>query len=248
MELGKPIAVGNTAKVYLVDGKVVKIFNDYFPDGEAEYEANKQRYAYSCGLKVPMIYDVTRIDGRQAILMEYVCGETLGEKINKNRSKTEQYMNLSVDIQLSIHKCKAEKLESMDKRLYNGLIRAKQLDERQKNILLERMQKIEYEKRLCHGDYHCFNVIKNDDDIMIIDWVDASAGDPRADACRSYLLYLMYSIDLAKPYIEAYCNKSGYSESEILQWLPILAGARLRENVSLEEEKKIMDIVSRYCE
>jgi len=47
MNLGEPIKKGNTADIYLHDGKIIKVFNDNLPDTEAEYEANKQKYAYS---------------------------------------------------------------------------------------------------------------------------------------------------------------------------------------------------------
>ena len=76
MDLGKPIAKGNTAEVYLCDGKIIKLFKESMPENEAEYEANKQRCAYSCNLPVPRIYDVTVIGKRQAIIMEHIDGNT----------------------------------------------------------------------------------------------------------------------------------------------------------------------------
>ena len=57
MNLGTPIAVGNTAQIFLYENKIVKVFNDYLPHTEATYEANKQKYADSCGLSVPKIID-----------------------------------------------------------------------------------------------------------------------------------------------------------------------------------------------
>ena len=68
MNLGNPIARGNTAKIYLLDNKIIKVFNDFLPNTESINEANKQKYAYSCGLPVPKIFDVTKINGKQAIV------------------------------------------------------------------------------------------------------------------------------------------------------------------------------------
>jgi len=76
LELGSPIAIGNTAKIYLYENKIVKIFNDYLPVTESSNEANKQRFAYSCGLSVPKVLDVTKVNGKQAIIMEYIKGKT----------------------------------------------------------------------------------------------------------------------------------------------------------------------------
>ena len=76
MVLGNPIAKGNTAEIYLTDDKVVKLFKDYLPDTESMNEA-KKKYAYSCGLPVPNVFEVIKIQNRQAIIMEHVKGTTL---------------------------------------------------------------------------------------------------------------------------------------------------------------------------
>lgn len=247
MVLGEPIAKGNTADIYLQNGKIIKLFNDFLPDTESVYEANKQKYAYSCGLAVPLIYDVTKINGKQAIIMEYIAGRTVGDIIYENMSKASQYMNLSVDTQIGIHEVKTEKLELMNDRLSKQITSATLLSDRQKQFLMDKLQAMQYEKRLCHGDYNVFNIILKDNKVTIIDWVDSSAGDIKADVYRTYLLYSQYSIDFADLYIQLYCQSSGLSQEEIFICEPIIAGARLSENVSPESAKRLFDIVKRYC-
>jgi aminoglycoside phosphotransferase (APT) family kinase protein len=44
--------------------------------------------------------------------------------------------------------------------------------------------------RLCHGDLHPSNVILGSDGPMIVDWFDASRGDPIADVARSSVTLL----------------------------------------------------------
>ena len=95
MNLGEPIKKGNTAEIYLHDGKIVKVFNDNLPNTEAEYEANKQKYAYSCGLPVPFVYETASINGRQAIIMEHITGRTIGDMLFDDMTKAYEYMNLS---------------------------------------------------------------------------------------------------------------------------------------------------------
>jgi aminoglycoside phosphotransferase (APT) family kinase protein len=41
---------------------------------------------------------------------------------------------------------------------------------------------------VCHGDLHPGNVIMSPQGPVIIDWIDASRGDPLADVARSVLL------------------------------------------------------------
>lgn len=107
MNLGEPIAKGNTATIYLHNNKIIKVFNSNIPDTEAEHEAKKQMYAYSCGLPVPNIYEVTKVNSSQAIIMEHIAGDTIGEIIFNDMTKAEQYLRLSVDIQFKNTCCKS---------------------------------------------------------------------------------------------------------------------------------------------
>ncbi|MCL2003240.1 MAG: aminoglycoside phosphotransferase family protein [Oscillospiraceae bacterium] len=245
--MDKLIAAGNTADVYLREGKIVKLFKDFLPDTEAEYEANKQRFAYSQGLPVPYVFEVTAINGRQAVIMEYAAGKTLGELVFGDKTTTERYMSLSVDIQLRIHDVKANDFELMTDKLARQLRSASALSERQQDALLEKLHGMRFDKRLCHGDYHIFNVILGEAGATVIDWVDASAGDAKADAYRTYLLYSQYSTELADGYLRLYCEKSGTPQSGIFAWAPIVAGARLSENVASEKAGRLLETVSRFC-
>ncbi|MFJ5714491.1 aminoglycoside phosphotransferase family protein [Neobacillus sp. NPDC093127] len=246
MNLGTPIASGNTAKIYLYENRIVKVFNDYLPDTESSNEANKQKYAYSCGLPVPKIVDVTKIDGKQAIIMEYIKGRTIGDFLTENMEQAEFYINISVDIQQKIHLISADSLEPMTEKLSRQIYSADNLDKRLKAALIEKLDSMTFEKRLCHGDYHLFNLIMSDNQVTIIDWVDASAGDIRADIYRTYLLYSHVSMELADLYLRLYCAKSDLSKDEIFQWAPIIAGARLSENVSSENSERLLEIVDHY--
>jgi len=245
MNLSNPITSGNTADIYLHEGKLIKLFKEFLPGTEAENEAKKQRYAYAHGLLVPHIYEVTKINDKQAIIMEYIPGETIGLIIQNDMTKAEYYMSLSVDVQMKMHKIKANNFELMTDKLINNILSAKALNARQKNTLMEKLQNMRFEMRLCHGDFHFLNLILNDTGVTIIDWIDSSAGDIKADVCRSYLLYSQYSTDMADLYIRLYCEKSGISQADIFAWLPIIAGARLNENVASENENRLLEIVNR---
>jgi hypothetical protein len=48
-------------------------------------------------------------------------------------------------------------------------------------------------------------------------------------------------------YLYFYCKKSGLSKDDIFQWAPIIAGARLSENVSSENNERLLKIVENYC-
>lgn len=245
-DLGAPLAVGNTAKVYLFENKIVKVFNDNLPDTESMNEAYKQEYAYSCGLHVPKVLDVAKLGGKQAIIMEYIKGKTIEDLIYSNPEQAEYYLDISIDIQQEIHQNEAHPIELMSKKLSRQIKNAPNLESKLKAVLLNKLDYMTFEKRLCHGDYHLFNLIMSDKKIEIIDWVDASAGDIRADIYRTYLLYSQFSMRLADMYLHLYCKKSGLSKDEIFKWAPIIAAARLSECVSTERADRLLEIVNYY--
>ncbi|MFS1515442.1 phosphotransferase [Bacillus sp. SCS-151] len=246
MDLGAPLALGNTAKIYLYHDRIVKIFNDYLPPTEALYEANKQKYAYSCGLPVPKVYDVTKINGKQAIIMEYIYGRTMGDLLLQNSDQVEYYMNISIDIQQQIHMVKADPIETMSEKLTRQIDEAPNLSNTYKSTLIHHLNSMTFEKRLCHGDFHLFNLIMSENKVIILDWVDSSAGDFYADICRTYILYFNFSKEIADMYLRLYCEKNKLSNDDILKWVPIIAAAKLSENISTEESESLIDIISNF--
>lgn len=247
MDLSNPIARGNTASIYQNGGQAIKVFHADLPEGEARYEAEKQKAACDSGLPVPRVLDVTRVDGRPAIIMEYVEGPTFGELIQREPDRALQYLALSVDIQMDIH-TKTASLESMRERLSSQLHAARRLDADCRASLLARLHALPDGDRLCHGDFHVFNLIRTENGPVIIDWVTACTGSPLIDACRSYLLYTGFSAGLADAYLRLYCEKSGCKPADILAWLPILAGARLCENATGESEERLLNLARQTTE
>ncbi|WP_404448629.1 aminoglycoside phosphotransferase family protein [Sutcliffiella horikoshii] len=243
MDIGEPIASGNTANIYLYENQIIKVFKEHLPSTEPNYEAQKQRFAFESNLRVPNILDVKKVNGKQSIIMEYVKGKTLGELVADNMEQLEFFLEMSIDIQMDIHTVLAETLEPMHARLQRKIEAVKGLDEKIKMSLVKKLSLMTVENKLCHGDFHFYNLIKSGDEVFIIDWVDASAGDPRADVCRTYILYTQVSTDIAELYLKLYCEKSGCSRKEILEWAPIIAAARLSENVATEDSHRLMKYI-----
>ncbi|MCC2338981.1 aminoglycoside phosphotransferase family protein [Bacillus tropicus] len=248
MVLGNPIAKGNTAEIYLYDNKIVKLFKEYLPDTESMNEAKKQKYAYSCGLPVPNVFEVTKIQNRQAIIMEYVKGENIGDLLLNNLNEAARYIGLCVNEQKKIHaiRVNTDGMELMGQRLERQIKSGYKLDEKQKGNILNRLHSIKFEPRLCHGDFHPFNLILSKKNVNIIDWVDASSGDIRADVFRTYLLYAQTSLELAEMYLHLYCKNTSLLRDEIFQWASIIIAARFSEKVSPQNEVYLKKLLNQY--
>lgn len=82
--------------------------------------------------------------------------------------------------------------------------------------------------------------------MKVIDWVDASSGDIRADVFRTYLLYSQSSVELAEMYLHIYCSRTGISRDEVFQWAPIIIAARFSEKVSPQNEVYLRRLLNQY--
>jgi aminoglycoside phosphotransferase (APT) family kinase protein len=247
--LGKPIATGNTAHIYHCEQGIVKLFHDYLPANVASYEGNKQQLVYNKGVNVPEVLDITTIEGRPALLMRYVEGRPIGELIlaslPHHPQQAEFYIHRFVEAQLGLHQLDGEPLETMEQKLSQQLHRAELLHNDERAVLLEQLSRMQYRKVICHGDLHPYNMLFSNNEVTIIDWVDATAGDMRADVYRTYLLIAPHSSTLAEQYIALYCDKSGVKREEIFQWAAIIAAARLSEHNLAEEKARLLAIVKK---
>lgn len=246
VNLGEPLAIGNTAKIYLNDNKIFKIYKDYLPSTEAAMEASKQIFAHSCGLPVPEVIEINKMEKNQVLIMEYIKGKTLGDLLFENPEKAEYYMSMSIDIQQQIHHYEGNNLPPILAKWRSQVEGSHILDGETKSLILAKLEVMPNEKRLCHGDFHLYNLVLADDKVWIIDWVDAGTGDVCADICRTYLLYLENHQELADLYLNIYCSKTDYLKEAILEWLPIVSAARLSENVSPYNKDKLLNIINRY--
>ncbi len=180
--------------------------------------------------------------------MEYIPGEPLGNLLLKEKEQSEKYLETSVKIQRKIHRIQPlpNEVDSMREKLTHQIRFSKSLSDKQKEQTLQRLTSLVNGNSFCHGDFHLFNLIQTDERVVVLDWVDATAGDFRADVCRSYLLYSQVSSEWADLYLQLYCEKSGISKTDVLQWLPIIAAARLSENVATDNQEQLLELVDLY--
>jgi aminoglycoside phosphotransferase (APT) family kinase protein len=81
--------------------------------------------------------------------------------------------------------------------------------------------------RLCHGDLHPSNIILSPRGPVLVDWFDASRGDPIADVARSSVILLADGAD-APPHLPG-------ADRATLERLTAAYLARLREHREIDE-------------
>ena len=88
-------------KVFAADYNKADIFN----------EALNQTRVEETGLFIPKVHELKKLDdGRLAIVMDYVEGKSLAQLIEENPSKSAQYLERLIDVQLSMNKLSSHNL------------------------------------------------------------------------------------------------------------------------------------------
>lgn len=238
--LGKLIGKGAQADVYAVDNKAIKVFKEHCSKIEVFYEALVNSVVESIDLPVPKIYEVIQIENRMGIVMDLIEGISMEQVILNDLNNLEFYLDQIIDLQIKIHSINIQVpgLLNMKDRLEQRISQSPILNNSQKKSLHGLLNGFDFGASLCHGDFHLMNLIKTDQNIVAIDWVDATYGSPEADLCRTYLLAELYSPEgFADIYLDLYCQKTNKQRKDILKWLPVIAGARLTERNESEEER-----------
>lgn len=184
---------------------------------------------------MPLPRGVACHGGRWGILMERCTGPSLADRMRAPGGAPAGSIAVMVGLHRRIHALDGAGLPAQHSRLACQIGQAAALDRAERKALLDRLAALDSgAERLCHGDFHPGNFLGPPEAPLIIDWVDASAGTPQADACRSYLLLSTVSADLATSYLDAYAGPSAAGREAVLARLPVIAGARLAEGFAAE--------------
>ena len=227
MKFDNVIAVRKAKKVYRDGDKCIKVFDKDYSKADVLNEALNQARIEETGLNIPKILEVTTIDGKWAIVSEFIEGVTLAELMEKNPDKYDEYLNVLVDIQLEIQSKTCPLLNKLKDKM-NRKISEADLDATTRYELHTRLEGMPKHKKVCHGDLNPSNIIVTEDGkYYIIDWSHATQGNASADAARTYLLFcLKENEETAKKYLDIFCKKSDTAKQYVEKWLPIVAASQ----------------------
>lgn len=245
MKLNNLIASGENVDVYKNGDMVIKLFKENQPKTAAMYEALTHSRVETTGLPMPIIHEISIIDGKWAITMDCIEGKTLHSVMKSDPENMEKYINQMVDLQLEIHSKTAPLLSKLKDKLTRQIKSLDSIDEVKKYELLTRLGSMPKHIKLCHGNFTPMNIIISKDKTYILDWVAARQGNASADVGRTYLMLCLDFPEAAELYLDTFCAKSGTKKKYVQDWLPIVAAAQLTKNKPEEKEllMKWIDVV-----
>ncbi len=239
MKSDKIVALRPGKKIYREGDKLIKLFDKGYSKADILNEALNQARVEETDLNIPKIEAVTVVDGSWSIVMNYIEGPTLEQLMNENPDKLDEYINLFVDLQRTVHTKRVPLLNMLIEKM-NRKISAANLNATTRYDLHTRLSGMKRHTKLCHDDFNPSNIIITADGTpYIVDWAHATQGNASADVARSYLLfYLQGKADVAEKYLKLFCKKTDTAIQYVQKWIPIVAASRLVK--APEEEKEFL--------
>ncbi len=217
-----------TAKTIYRDGDAaVKLFDSCYSKADILSEALNLARIEETGLPVPRVREVTKINGRWAIITDFIDGCTLQSLMKAHPERTEDYLARFVDIQLAMHQKTCPMLTKLKDKMNQKISRA-DLDATCRYELHTRLESMPRHNKVCHGDFHPSNIMITDSGAAyILDWSHATQGNASADAARTYLRFCLEGNPmLAASYLKLFCKKSDTARQYVEAWMPIVAASQ----------------------
>jgi tRNA A-37 threonylcarbamoyl transferase component Bud32 len=248
MTLGKVLAERPTKQVYVDEagGRIIKLMGDEYQASDVFNEAFNLACVNEAGVNAPRLLEVTRHEGKWALVHEYIPGSTLADLMKKNPGRFDEYLDRFVDIQLDMQTHTAARLALLTEKMQRKISQSG-LDATARYELHTRLDSLRVHTKLCHGDFNPTNiVITKKDEAYIIDWSHATQGNASADAARTFLLFqLSGKSDVAEKYLNLFCKKSDTARQYVQKWIPIVSASQMVKGKAQEREllSKWADVV-----
>jgi aminoglycoside phosphotransferase (APT) family kinase protein len=187
--LGDVVARGSRSAVRAFGrGAVIKVPDPSTPAEWILAEAEYTEAVRAAGAPAPRLLGMEQISGRAASVWERVDGASMWQHVVDRPARSAQMGQLLAEVQLGLFDLVPPvTLPGQRDRLRSKIRRSAAVDgslARALDLFPARAGAL----RICHGDMHPSNVILGRDGPVIVDWFDASRGEPVADVARSSLL------------------------------------------------------------
>ena len=256
---------------------IIKLFHSWVALESIENEAWIAGTVYKSGLPVPEAGEMVRVDGRTGLIYQRVHGDSMYKAAQCKPWNIIRYLRRSAELHAEIHsRSIPARLPSQRQILERHIRQAVGLPLQLRVKALAALDAMPDGNQLCHGDFWGGNILMSPRGEVIIDWNRACYGNPLADLARTtnaivaflktnqvrrtFLSYgksrfsqgknslfriivrIMYPI-----YLSHYFQLRPGGEEEYQRWLPIIAAARLVDEIP-ELDAMLIEQVETYLQ
>lgn len=247
------LAQGREAEIFLrPDGNVLKLMRQPEWANRTEREAAALEALHGDGLAAPEAHGTVTVDGRPGLVMERVDGVDLLTMLGRRPFALEQVARTMATNHAALHECRGPAaLPTLRDELRRQIETAGALPTEQAGRALDLLATLPDGDCLCHGDFHPGNILGSLERAVVIDWGNATRGDPTADVARTHLLMAIGRpppgtstfLRVAAPvggriiagrYLVAYRRLRTVDPIALSRWEVVRAAARFEEGVEDE--------------
>ncbi|MCR8656646.1 aminoglycoside phosphotransferase family protein [Paenibacillus endoradicis] len=253
------IGQGRTAEIYDAhENKVLKLYRKEFPHQAINEEFLNSKFVYALGINTPKPFEMTEIDDRQGIIFQRISGLTLLNIMTRNPLRIKYYSQKLATLHYQLHSYEANELRRKQRDvIMNNVNMAPILTEEEKKKIINYLEGLPEDNKLCHGDFHPDNILIDKNNAWIIDWMTGMVGNPSADIARSVILLTYGTMHEGTPklittivkfirkrinneYVKHYLKHSGKDYIDIDKWVLPMAAARLVEWIPQTEKNELV--------
>lgn len=268
--IGAKIGEGGCAEVFEWenDRKIVKLAKSNTNLHAMEAELHHCRVAWEEGLSVPEPFELIYFEGRPGLVFERFYGQSIMERFVQKATSRElpqqemkdvDYVDARITARLlhEIHGHSAPAMPSQRENIKHDIRRSLHLLPAEKEAVISLMERLPLKMQLCHGDPNPGNFLIRDDKAVVIDWTNASIGNPEADLAE-YIVMIRYAIlpphlpneaavifdtkreDIICEFMKEYETLSGIAYADIEPWMIPIAARKLAADGISDEEKHLL--------
>jgi aminoglycoside phosphotransferase (APT) family kinase protein len=242
-------------------GAVVKVPAPSTPEGWIRSEAEYAEAVRGAGAPAPRLLGLEQIGGRVASVWERVEGRSMWQHVVDRPDRSAELGRLLADVQLALFELVPPvTLPRQRDRLVSKVRRAAATVDASLARALDCLPPQTTTPCLCHGDLHPSNVLLAPGGPMIVDWFDASRGDPLAEVARSLLMLLSDGPSLpahlpgsdratlrvlTHAYVDRLRDHIAIDDDLLARWQAVSAVARMAEGVP---NRALREVWTRYAE
>lgn len=237
------VGKGAFATIYKEDGFLYKEISRKFPIGEILNQVKKNVTLESV-YPVQKTYNIEFTKDLYIIKKDYFDGENFMDYFMRHPKNQNDLLLKMVLKQREINKINV-KLGLYVNDLIIKYINKIELDEEIKNTMINELNNMPKVNNLCHGDYHPYNILVKNDELLVIDWDNAINGNYLFDIARTFILIYNQNIEFAMAYFMVNNSIEKIDMDEFKKYLSYVAVECLNETANSSNKELLMKFIRR---
>ncbi len=202
---GRPLASGRTAEIYpWGEDQVLKLYRAGEPRTAAVRELAINHRVTEAGIAAPRVFagesvdGLVEIDDRVGILFERVDGPSMLADLVAHPWRLIRHARTLAELHAAMHGVTGPQFDDQKERLVKAISAAAEIaPEIDVARNLRHVERLPGGDRVCHGDVHPDNLVfvggGRRGRAVVLDWENATQGDPAGDVARTLLILRLAS-------------------------------------------------------